>query len=51
MFGEWMYAKHTVFYDALPHYFMEFDIYDREKKEFLDTKRRREMTEKIFQKY
>lgn len=26
MFGEWMYAKHTVFYDALPHYFMEFDI-------------------------
>lgn len=47
MYGEWMYAKHTVFYDALPHYFMEFDIYDREKKEFLDTKRRREMTEKM----
>lgn len=23
MYGEWMYAKHTVFYDALPHYFME----------------------------
>lgn len=30
MYGEWMYAKHTVFYDALPHYFMEFDI--REKR-------------------
>ena len=29
MYGEWMYAKHTVFYDALPDYFMEFDIYDR----------------------
>lgn len=29
MYGEWMFAKHTVFYDALPHYFMEFDI--REK--------------------
>ena len=26
MYGEWMYAKHTVFYDALPHYYMEFDI-------------------------
>ncbi len=47
MYGEWMYAKHTVFYDALPHYFMEFDIYDREKKEFLDTQRRREMTSKM----
>lgn len=47
MYGEWMYAKHAVFYDALPDYFMEFDIYDREKKEFLDTKRRREMTSKI----
>ena len=22
MYGEWMYAKHTVFYDALPHYFL-----------------------------
>ena len=26
MYGEWMYAKHTVFYDALPVYFMDFDI-------------------------
>ena len=22
MYGEWLYAKHTVFYDTLPHYFM-----------------------------
>jgi RNA ligase len=26
LYGEWLYAKHTVFYDALPHYFFEFDI-------------------------
>ena len=39
-----MYAKHTVWYDALPHYFMEFDIFDREKEIFLDTPSRREMT-------
>ena len=32
MYGEWLYAKHTVFYDALPHYFMEFDILDRESR-------------------
>src|SRR4051794_33918056 len=24
LYGEWLYAKHTVFYDALPHYFLEF---------------------------
>lgn len=40
MYGEWMYAKHTVYYDALPHYFMEFDILDVEADEFLDTPRR-----------
>ncbi len=28
MYGEWLYAKHTVFYDALPHYFFEFDVLD-----------------------
>ena len=43
MYGEWLYAKHTCFYDRLPHYFMEFDIYDREKDLFLSTARRREM--------
>ena len=37
MYGEWMYAKHTVFYDALPHYFLEFDVLDRETGRFLDT--------------
>ncbi len=41
MYGEWMYAKHTVFYDALPHYFLEFDILDRETGRFLDTDTRR----------
>jgi len=28
LYGEWLYAKHTVYYDELPHYFMEFDIRD-----------------------
>ena len=45
MYGEWMYAKHTVFYDALPDYFMEFDIFDRERGVFLDTESRRKITE------
>ena len=41
MYGEWLYAKHTIFYSALPHYFMEFDVLDREAGVFLDTPRRR----------
>jgi hypothetical protein len=47
MYGEWMYAKHTVFYDALPDYFMEFDIYDREKGIFLSTAERRKLTSQL----
>ena len=43
MYGEWMYAKHTVFYDALPHYFLEFDILDRGNNVFLDTPTRYDM--------
>ncbi|MBR4039544.1 MAG: RNA ligase family protein [Clostridia bacterium] len=45
MYGEWMYAKHSIYYDALPHYFMEFDILDRETGRYLDTPSRREMTQ------
>ena len=43
MYGEWMYAKHTVFYDRLPHYFLEFDLFDTERAEFLSTAARREV--------
>jgi hypothetical protein len=43
MYGEWMYAKHTVFYNALRHYFLEFDVLDLETGEFLSTPRRREL--------
>ena len=47
MYGEWMYAKHTVFYDALTDYFMEFDIFDREEQIFLSTARRHEMLKNL----
>ncbi|MBR4027341.1 MAG: RNA ligase family protein [Lachnospiraceae bacterium] len=47
MYGEWMYAKHSVFYDALEHYFLEFDIFDREKGIFLDTASRRKFTKQM----
>jgi hypothetical protein len=40
LFGEWLYAKHTIFYDHLPHYFLEFDVLDTETGDFLSTQRR-----------
>jgi hypothetical protein len=40
MYGEWVYARHTIYYDWLPHYFLEFDIYDKEKGIYLDAGRR-----------
>jgi hypothetical protein len=43
VYGEWLYAKHTVFYDALPHYFCEFDVYDRATDTYLSTARRQEL--------
>lgn len=41
IYGEWLYAKHTIFYDRLPHYWMEFDIFDG--AEFWSTARRHEL--------
>lgn len=40
VYGEWTYAKHTIYYDALPAYFLEFDVLDLESETFLSTPRR-----------
>lgn len=47
MYGEWLYAKHTVYYDALPHYFLEFDIFDRETQKYLDTRTRHNLIREL----
>jgi ATP-dependent RNA circularization protein (DNA/RNA ligase family) len=43
MYGEWLYAKHKIYYDSLPNYFLEFDIYDKKEGVFLSTERRKEL--------
>lgn len=43
IYGEWLYAKHTIYYDNLPHYFMEFDIYDKLENKFLSTSKRKQL--------
>ncbi len=40
LFGEWLYARHSIHYRQLPHYFFEFDIYDKEARAFLSLERR-----------
>lgn len=40
VFGEWLYAKHSIHYRRLPHYFFEFDIYDKQTRTFLSLERR-----------
>lgn len=43
LFGEWVFAKHSIHYTELPHYFFEFDIYDKVKKIFLTLEQRLEI--------
>lgn len=40
LFGEWMYAKHSIQYDRLPGYFVAFDIYDRSREVYLSVNER-----------
>ena len=43
LFGEWCYAKHSVYYDSLPDWFVGFDIYDLNHERFLAVKDRNKL--------
>ena len=36
LYGEWMFAKHSIHYTSLPDIFIAFDIFDPEEQKFLD---------------
>ena len=40
LFGEWCYARHTVPYDALPDWFLGFDIFELALRRFWSVDRR-----------
>src|SRR5262249_36419115 len=40
LFGEWLYARHSIHYRRLPHYLFEFDVYDKGAGVFLSLDRR-----------
>lgn len=35
LFGEWCYAKHSIFYDRLPDWFVGFDVFDSRANRFV----------------
>ncbi|NEX19063.1 RNA ligase family protein [Thiorhodococcus mannitoliphagus] len=39
-FGEWCAAKHSLDYEALPDWWLVFDVYDRRERRFWSTERR-----------
>jgi hypothetical protein len=47
LFGEWCYARHTVTYDALPDWFLAFDVYDKAHERFWSRDRRAELTDRL----
>lgn len=35
IYGEWLYAKHSIAYDNLPDYFLAYDVWSCEEKKFI----------------
>ncbi len=47
LFGEWCAARHSVSYDALPDWFLVFDVYDRKVQRFWSTTRRNALAKSL----
>ncbi|MDO4904955.1 MAG: RNA ligase family protein [Lautropia sp.] len=47
LFGEWCAARHSLDYDALPDWYLLFDVYDRAEQRFWGTARRNALAESI----
>ena len=45
LFGEWLYAKHSIHYTRLPGYFMAFDLYDCKAGKFFSWRERNRLLE------
>ncbi len=47
LFGEWCYAKHSIYYNNLPDWFIGFDLYDRKEENFLCVQQRKILLNKM----
>ena len=51
IFGEWMYAEHSIFYDRLPDLFIAYDIWSVEDEKFLSPDLTQNLLDKTNIKY
>ena len=47
LFGEWCAARHSLNYDALPDWFLLFDVYDRNAQRFWSSQRRNTLAKEV----
>lgn len=47
LFGEWLYAQHSVYYDQLPDWFLGFDIFDKHERKFFSSQKRDSMFQRL----
>ena len=47
LFGEWCYAVHALRYNALPDWFLGFDVYDRKAAQFWSVRRRNDLLHRL----
>ncbi len=47
LFGEWCYAKHSIYYDSLPDWFLGFDLYDKKENKFLSISNRNSLFKQL----
>ncbi|MBF0622153.1 MAG: RNA ligase family protein [Magnetococcales bacterium] len=47
LFGEWCAVKHSLDYDALPDWFLVFDVFDRKCERFWSSQRRNELANSL----
>ncbi len=47
LYGEWLLPRHTVFYDALPAYWIVFDAFDLERGEFFGADAHKALLERL----
>lgn len=43
LFGEWLFARHSIYYSKLPSFFVAFDIFDKQVGKFLSRKKLEEL--------
>lgn len=47
LFGEWCTARHSIYYDRLPDWFVIFDVYDRKAEKFYSVQCRNRLAQQL----